>query len=72
MPTANRLYANGNFVANTFDEVTLSVHRTELNSTYAKDLDELNISPITSGLARRMYANGMLSIAGEFDEVTSL
>jgi len=76
-PNMSRLDSSGNlFVNGVFDELTLSgagiPPRFASNTIYANTFDEVTISPMSSGLARKLYSNGSLLISGVFDEVTGL
>jgi hypothetical protein len=74
----SRLFSNGSlFVSGSFDEVTLSgtgvAYRIDVDGiVYANALDEITLNPINNGLARKLYSNGTLMIAGIFDEVTGI
>jgi len=77
IPKVSRLYSNGTLlVSGSFDEITLtgstaySISNTGI--AYSKTFDEVTINPINSGLARRLYSNGTLMIAGSLDEVTGI
>ena len=77
IPAVSRLYSNGTLlVSGSFDEITLtgstaySISNTGI--AYSKTFDEVTINPINSGLARRLYSNGTLMIAGSLDEVTGI
>jgi hypothetical protein len=71
------LYSNGTLlVSGSFDEITLTgstAYRiSNTGIAYSKTFDEVTINPINSGLARRLYSNGTLMIAGSLDEVTGI
>lgn len=74
MGLGSRLYPNGTLQVPTYfdDQTTLtgaSVRLTE-NFYLAKLLDEVTISPLSGGLAKREYSNGTLAVAGSFDEIS--
>jgi hypothetical protein len=72
-----RLTNTGNLLMNvTLDEVTSLgagvATRTDINSLYAVEFDEVTLNPISAGLARRITSGGSYRIAGEFDENTGI
>jgi hypothetical protein len=74
---ASRLTNTGNLLMNvTLDEVTSLgagvATRTDINSLYAVEFDEVTLNPISAGLARRITSSGSYRIAGEFDENTGI
>lgn len=74
MALGSRLYPNGTLQVPTYfdDQTTLtgaSVSLTE-NFYLAKLLDEVTISPLAGGLAKREYSNGTLAVANSFDEIS--
>jgi hypothetical protein len=74
MALGSRLYPNGTLQVPTYfdDQTTLtgaSVRLTE-NFYLAKLLDEVTISPLSGGLAKREYSDGTLAVANSFDEIS--
>jgi len=52
------------------DEVTGSAVSANDTAFFAAEFDEVTISPIADGLARRIHANGLMQVANYFDEYT--
>jgi hypothetical protein len=52
------------------DEVTGS--NISANDTFyrAAEFDEVTISPVSNGLAKRVHANGLMQVANYFDDYT--
>jgi hypothetical protein len=50
------------------DEVTGSAVSTNGTAYLAAGFDEITISPISSGLAKRVHANGLIQVANYFDD----
>jgi hypothetical protein len=74
MALGSRLYPNGTLQVPTYfdDYTTLTGASVRLTPDYylAKTLDEVTISPLANGLAKREYSNGTLAVANSFDEIT--
>ena len=76
-PIASRLFANGNLsIGRGLDEINLTdstAYRiTKDGIAFTKNFDEVTLNPINNGLARSLYSNGTLMIAGTLDEVTGI
>jgi hypothetical protein len=68
---ASRLTNVGVLLLNgTFDEISQSTISTTSNLILADNLDEISISPINNGVAKRENADGTLMVASYFDEFT--
>jgi len=70
---AQRMVSTGNLLTNTlFDETVLSYHSVNSTAIYASSFNEVAISPINSGLARRIANTGEVQVAGVIDEITGI
>ena len=52
------------------DEVTGSAVSANDTAYLAAEFDEITISPVSSGLAKRLHSNGLIQVANYFDEYT--
>jgi len=52
------------------DEVTGSAVSANGTSYFAAEFDEVTISPISGGLAKRIHANGLIQVANYIDDYT--
>jgi len=69
----SRLTNTGVLLVNgTFDEVSQSSIGVKSNLILAGELDEITISPITNGIAKRETSTGELLVANYFDEFTGI
>ena len=59
------LFTNGEL-----DEVSGSAIRANANVYFAGEFDEVTISPISGGLAKRVDSNGLIQVANYFDDYT--
>jgi len=70
---AQSLDGRGYLFTNTlFDETVLSYHSVNSTAIYASSFNEVAISPINSGLARRIVNTGEVQVAGVIDEITGI
>lgn len=70
---ASRITADGIFYSSgELDEVTKTTISVTPNNVFASQFDEVSISPVANGLAKREYFNGNLQVGGYFDEVTGI
>ena len=70
--TSDEISKNYNALAGRFGAVknpdTSYVQKTNVDAVFASEFDEITISPITSGIARKIYPSGIYQVAEEFDE----
>lgn len=52
------------------DEVTGSAVSANGTTYFAAELDEVTISPVSGGVAKRVHANGLIQVANYFDDYT--
>ena len=68
---STRLTNQGTYLVNgSFDENTQTTISSKIDSVLAAELDEISISPVNNGIAKRELSNGNLQVANYFDEFT--
>ena len=58
------------FLNGTYDETSQTTISTKVDAVLAAEFDEISISPVSNGIARREFPNGNLLVADYFDEFT--
>ena len=71
MAVATRLTEEGILYTNGLDEVTETTIKQTENTLYSSEFDEVSLNPISNGIARKEYSNGVYAVAGYFDEYNS-